>query len=887
MRPINSTISVSLICCGTWFLTSGSTVDSVIISKPRSSLELIETERWSQTSSRRVFDAAAPSDSCAKPGDEFADTLRFPPTGRNCWKFIDGKYDTTFVKLDSGIARLRLDANCYDFGDIPINQNREWVLGISNCGTEPLAIQGLRVAGRFIPIGGIDTLYASEKIKLGTCMFVNEPKRFKLFVQVICSPPCESGGSLTLYATGVVPILQPDTNVVDFNTVHIGQDSTIKLTVRNIGGETLEIFDQYIDDKRQKSVFTVIDSLPAKIIPGVKDTMKIRFVPTQIKNFSDSLLIVSNSWQRDTLYITLKGTGADLKPPMIQPTSLPCTVNYRQPVPISFRVTDDLSDAIACTLHYREGGNSSFTHLPFAVGNEAVIISMIPEQVVNERGVDYYFSARDTSGNWRREPTNPSMWYSLSVQIPGGLLFRADSAGNPVYQRIGDTRQDYRLISIPLLLDIRAPAAVFSSYLGDYDDGYTWRFFDYYNGSYYELGEEGCRNFIPGRAFWLIVNKKETENKILTIGSGRTARTSEYANASCNDTAYYKIQLEPGWNLFANPFNFPVARDSIRFHSGNETQLQNQIWTYRGRGEEWRWRFDKLWPWEGYAIRSDDAHLMEIRPHDPRKSIMTKGMITAANHSNSTIEWTIQIEARSGEAVDLDNFVGVRNNAAEGWDVNDIYEPPPVGEYVTMYFPHDDWGAHAENYAGDFCPPFVEGAVWEFEVKVNLKENLTTLRFENLATVPEQFAIYLFYKNRQVLHDLRKKNHYTYDELGELLPGRFELIVGISDFVHGKISQNEEVVADFNLFPVYPNPFREQAVIHYSLPQYTHVRLEVFDLLGRRVRTLADGHQDRGMYTTVWDGKNEAGQMSASGIYFGAGQKRYHLAEKNDTTPNT
>ncbi len=46
------------------------------------------------------------------------------------------------------------------------------------------------------------------------------------------------------------------------------------------------------------------------------------------------------------------------------------------------------------------------------------------------------------------------------------------------------------------------------------------------------------------------------------------------------------------------------------------------------------------------------------------------------------------------------------------------------------------------------------------------------------------------------------------------------------------------------------------------------MRLDVFDLLGQRVRTLVDGRQMAGAHEIAWDGRDEVGSMVSSGVYF-------------------
>lgn len=66
----------------------------------------------------------------------------------------------------------------------------------------------------------------------------------------------------------------------------------------------------------------------------------------------------------------------------------------------------------------------------------------------------------------------------------------------------------------------------------------------------------------------------------------------------------------------------------------------------------------------------------------------------------------------------------------------------------------------------------------------------------------------------------------------------------------------------FSLFHCYPNPFNPVTSIHYQLPASSHVSLEIFDLLGHRVRTLVDELQTEGVKVVPF----EAGSLP-SGVY--------------------
>ncbi len=76
-----------------------------------------------------------------------------------------------------------------------------------------------------------------------------------------------------------------------------------------------------------------------------------------------------------------------------------------------------------------------------------------------------------------------------------------------------------------------------------------------------------------------------------------------------------------------------------------------------------------------------------------------------------------------------------------------------------------------------------------------------------------------------------------------------------------------QMPASFFLSQNYPNPFNPTTSISFGLPTASEVRLEVFNLLGQRVRTLVNGDMEAGYKTVVWDGKDESGKAVSSGIY--------------------
>ncbi len=84
-------------------------------------------------------------------------------------------------------------------------------------------------------------------------------------------------------------------------------------------------------------------------------------------------------------------------------------------------------------------------------------------------------------------------------------------------------------------------------------------------------------------------------------------------------------------------------------------------------------------------------------------------------------------------------------------------------------------------------------------------------------------------------------------------------------------SSNEKVPLKFELYPNYPNPFNPYTTISYQLPERNHVDLILYNIEGKKIRTLVSGEQKAGFYSIAWDGTNEQGMDVGSGVYI------YHI----------
>ena len=82
--------------------------------------------------------------------------------------------------------------------------------------------------------------------------------------------------------------------------------------------------------------------------------------------------------------------------------------------------------------------------------------------------------------------------------------------------------------------------------------------------------------------------------------------------------------------------------------------------------------------------------------------------------------------------------------------------------------------------------------------------------------------------------------------------------------------QQKQVVLpkQFELGNAYPNPFNSEVIVPFSLPSMAKVKITVYNILGRQVKIIANKKYNAGKQTVIWDGKDVASNMTASGVYF-------------------
>jgi len=94
-----------------------------------------------------------------------------------------------------------------------------------------------------------------------------------------------------------------------------------------------------------------------------------------------------------------------------------------------------------------------------------------------------------------------------------------------------------------------------------------------------------------------------------------------------------------------------------------------------------------------------------------------------------------------------------------------------------------------------------------------------------------------------------------------------KILIGTKDYAEEHSDGIPLIPFEYSLQQNYPNPFNPETTIRYQLKQRGAVALEIYNMLGQKVRTLVNAEQNTGEHFVKWDGLNHAGRSVASGVY--------------------
>lgn len=84
----------------------------------------------------------------------------------------------------------------------------------------------------------------------------------------------------------------------------------------------------------------------------------------------------------------------------------------------------------------------------------------------------------------------------------------------------------------------------------------------------------------------------------------------------------------------------------------------------------------------------------------------------------------------------------------------------------------------------------------------------------------------------------------------------------------GASEENPSIPNKISISQNYPNPFNPETRFQYNIPVDGIVSIKVYDILGKKIKTLVNQWKSAGVHNEIWSGQNDNNQMVSSGVYF-------------------
>lgn len=384
----------------------------------------------------------------------------------------------------------------------------------------------------------------------------------------------------------------------------------------------------------------------------------------------------------------------------------------------------------------------------------------------------------------------------------------------------------------------------------DGNNGEDWQAYRDDGDNLISFGDGDASNFTfePGSGYWVLsknqVSVSDT-NPTLDIGS----EEGDYQ---------ITIPLHDGWNIISNPLDRGVSWSTVESANGGNLQA---LWDFEGSYSEANIFASSV---EGDAFYFfNDQGLSELVV--PYPSTPAGASASSNEEGAALVLETFQDGRKTSTAK-----AGLRATAEEGIDQHDQFAPPSNFESASLRFVVEDKTKakntlRRERLAHEYRPAPEDGAVRKgqaYDVRLSATpDEPVTIKASGLEAFEEQQVV-LLGESGEERYDLRSQEEIQFTPTTETTS--MKLLVGDAQYVDSK---KQDIIPDkVELRGNYPNPFSEQTTITYTLPEKQNHRVEVYDVMGRRIAVLEKGTKEAGVHRVQWSGRSQGGSV-ASGIY--------------------
>jgi len=632
--------------------------------------------------------------------------------------------------------------------------------------------------------------------------------------------------------------LPPITQNAPTSPVPVQVGDTVSGSVEFLSPESGQVTSVSVTDQPPNFEATTTDGNPARV--------EYSFTPSR-----------EQAGQSFPVPFTATDDGQPSQSETVTLTLVPVEITLNEPEEVPDRGNDtdvimSVSEGLASNqvqLFHRPVGMSEFQASSLGRTSPDTYAGTLPAEAVTERGLEYYALISDENATTipASDPTSQPLHAPVRISgIEAGIELEAGQ---------------YRMVSAPVRLDT---TTAFTHLRDDFGglDRTAWRLLRWNpeTADYDEVTtEDRSGDLVPGHAYWLITEAGETQDGQSTfdVGSGLSVPPEPI-----------QIELSPGWTQMANPRSYPVAWSAV---NGSES-VMNPVAYDPSAPDSADFDVDVLRSWTGYWVYNPGSSTVQIGVPSPEVDGGSPNVRTAMDQTedepslfDSGMSYAVRVRGtlkREGERAlrDPHTVAGVGEDGQPGVGVEDVAAPPPIGDRLRINIVEEE-----TRLAGSLRPSGKAGYAWNLEVKAPEGERGRVRgEVEPRGALPPGFE-YRFVDRETGRRIPVEGGAFTVQLTDERPVRRLRLIVGSEAFAR---AESEAIEPErTGLRAVYPNPTRGAVSVDYHLKAAQRVQIEVYDLLGRRVRTLVDGRRPVGHHTARWDGRSGSGPV-ASGTYF-------------------
>jgi hypothetical protein len=431
---------------------------------------------------------------------------------------------------------------------------------------------------------------------------------------------------------------------------------------------------------------------------------------------------------------------------------------------------------------------------------------------LDELGMELYFKVKDEF-NQEGESTKGYIYQ----QVPPNTSILNTSSGGKL--------ENYRIVSVPYILEDNLVQSIFGA-LGEYDKE-LWRLIQYDPLTKKNVDYPAFNRFGSGEGYWF----NSVEKVDLRIGSGTVPQF--------NQATPFTMRLEQGWNQIGAPYPFDVKWSAVQ--TANTGKPVGKLFVFNPTTQTMV-ESDDLKVWSGGFVHADNAipdFTYPVTLKNPsggrRKS---EDLIT--NTRLDEPAWFIPITLRQGLA-ESRMAVGMHPEASAGKDRFDQIAIPRFFSYLEMTTTHPEFFSPA--FAYDVVPT-EDQKTWDFIINSSFSD-AASLEWDPSTFGNNPATLILFDEHRKTFADMRSTNHYA-------LPANKDYPLKVI------YSNNQEWNPGVSMlgYP-FPNPAIGPVTIPVALHEPASVQISVYDLTGKKVKTLASGYWEAGMHSVTWTGEDE------------------------------